>query len=131
MPELADLLYPWPVVSSLASYLGVGDLFHLARVNSEFRAVLHGFPRPRKQSTLSSIDEDGIKDGVRPDIFVGWHQNAYWKNLKSTAYMSCTEVGHRKGYHVGLCRYCSSPVCDACIVRVRFHLSYACLAKDL
>ena len=121
MPDLTDLLYPWPVVSALASYLGVGDLLHLSRVNSEFRAVLHGFPRPKpqvKQSTALAIHDDGMKEGVRADIFVGLHQNSNWKHLKSTADMSCTEPGHRKGYHVGLCRYCSNPVCDACVVRV-------------
>jgi hypothetical protein len=118
MPELIDLLFPWPVVSTLASYLGVADLLHLSRVNSEIRAVLHGFPRPRQLGSLSS-QKDGVTAEVRQDIFVGWHQNPYWKHVKSIAQMNCAELDHRKGYHFGLCRYCSSPVCDACIVRVR------------
>lgn len=117
MPELIDLLFPWPVVSTLVSHLGVEDLLQLSRANSEVRAVLHGFPRPR-QPTSQLGQKDGATAEVRKDIFVGWHQNTYWKHLKSLAQMECAEMDHRKGYHFGLCRYCSSPVCDACIVRV-------------
>ena len=130
MPELIDLLFPWPVVSTLASHLGIGDLLHLSRVNSEVRAVLHGFPRPR-QSTQPNQKDEGDAE-VRQDIFVGWHQNPYWKHLKSLTQMSCAESDHRKGYHFGLCRYCSSPVCDACIVRVGFpYCSVPRFAEDL
>lgn len=127
MPELIDLLYPWPVVSALTAHLGIGDLFHLSRVNSEYRAVLHGFPRP-KQAPPLSVHGDEMATEVRPDIFIGMHQNSYWKHLKCTTQMSCAEPDHRKGYHVGLCRYCSSPVCDACVVRVSSKTSpFQCL----
>jgi hypothetical protein len=118
MPELLDLLYPWPVVSTLALYLGLGDLIQLSRVSTGCRAALHGFPRPRP--------DDGAGDWirVRAEIFIGMHQSSYWRNLKSTAQMSCAEANHRRGYRAELCRYCSIPVCDACVVRVCSSLEY-------
>ncbi|KAH8697418.1 hypothetical protein BGW36DRAFT_378669 [Talaromyces proteolyticus] len=117
MPTLLDVLYPWPVVSTLALNLGVGDLLQLSRVNSAYRAVLHGFPRPERHD---SNRHDSASVRVRPDIFVGHHQSSYWKNLKSTAQMSCAEPHHRRGYRAELCRYCSFPICDACVVRESF-----------
>ncbi|QKX55895.1 uncharacterized protein TRUGW13939_02994 [Talaromyces rugulosus] len=114
MPELLDIIYPWPVVSTLALYLGVGDLIQLSRVSTGCRAALHGFPRPRP--------DDGAGDWirVRAEIFIGMHQSSYWRNLKSIAQMSCAEANHRRGYRAELCRYCSIPVCDACVVRESF-----------
>ncbi|KAE8549461.1 hypothetical protein TMatcc_000462 [Talaromyces marneffei ATCC 18224] len=91
MPELIDLLFPWPVVSTLVSHLGVEDLLQLSRANSEVRAVLHGFPRPR-QPTSQLGQKDGATAEVRKDIFVGWHQNTYWKHLKSLAQMESLYV---------------------------------------
>lgn len=132
MPDLLDLLYPWPVVSTLAQHLGVGDLIQLSRVNTGCRAALHGFPRPRP--------DDGAGDWirVRAEIFIGRHQSAYWLNLKSLAPMSCAEANHRRGYRAEMCRYCSIPVCDACVVRVRssHHIkpklgfSFPCMANS-
>lgn len=120
MPELVDLLSLWPVVSVLASHLGLGDLIQLARVNSEYRAVLHGFPLPAPRCTaLTGPDQDGKPQAVRGDLFIGCHQTPYWNQLKARAKWDCTEATHFQGNTTGLCRYCSMPVCMTCIVRVR------------
>jgi hypothetical protein len=113
MPGLLDILYPWPVVSILASHLGVGDLLQLSRVNTECRAALHGFPLPAP--TLGDNEQPG---SVRNDIFVGLHRTSYWTCLKAMAQMRCSEPNHRKGNRADLCRHCSMPVCEACVVRV-------------
>lgn len=96
MPGLLDILYPWPVVSNLASHLGIGDLLNLSRLNSECRAALHGFPPP--SSSISSSNGAGSTDStVRPDIYIGEHRTRYWTGLKSIAQMLCSEPNHRKG----------------------------------
>ena len=46
MAELLDLLSIYPVLSQLVPQISLGDLVNLSRVNSTFRAVLHGFPLP-------------------------------------------------------------------------------------
>lgn len=112
MPDLLDLIYHWPIVSTLALHLGVGDLIQLSRTNSSYRAALHGFPLPRPDDGASNWIR------VRAEIFIGMHQSSYWRNLKSIAHMWCAEANHRRGYRAELCRYCSIPVCDACVVRV-------------
>lgn len=118
MPALLDILYPWPVVSILASHLGVGDLLQLSRVNAECRAALHGFPPPAPTSSQLSMQDESTRS-VRADIFVGLHRTSYWKSLKGMAQMRCSEPNHRKGNQADLCRHCSMPVCEACIVKVR------------
>ncbi|KAL2006056.1 hypothetical protein VTN00DRAFT_9710 [Thermoascus crustaceus] len=119
MPGLLDIFYPWPVVSNLASHLGIGDLLNLSRLNSECRAALHGFPPPSSSSSSSNGTASTDSD-VRPDIYVGEHGTGYWTGLKSIAQMLCSELNHRKGNISKLCRYCSMPVCDACIVKESF-----------
>lgn len=125
MPELVDLLSLWPVVSVLASHLGLGDLIQLARVNSEYRAVLHGFPPPApRRVELASPDQGERPQAVREDLFIGRHQTPLWNQLKARANLDCTEAMHFQGNTTGLCRYCSMPVCMTCIVRVsRSHLT--------
>lgn len=113
MPGLLDILYPWPVISILISHLGVGDLLQLSRVNTQCRAALHGFPLPAAPPA-----PEPAAPVVRPDIFVGLHRTPYWTALKAIAQMRCSEPNHRKGKQTNLCRYCSMPVCDACIVKV-------------
>jgi hypothetical protein len=117
MATLLDVVYPWPVVSTLVCHLGIADLLNLSRVNRKFRAVLHDFPLPSSESNLQLIDSATLL--VRPDIYLGQHRTPYWTYLKAISQRICAEQAHRKGTKADLCRYCSMPVCDACIVRVR------------
>lgn len=114
MPEMIDLLGPWPVVSTLASHIGIGDLFQLSRVNSDFRALLHGFPQLEESATTPNDANGNVREG----LLVGRHQSPYWKHLKKLTQMHCAEPEHRKGYNFGLCRLCCIPICDGCLVRV-------------
>ena len=123
MPEVLDVLSPWPVVTTLVCYLGVGDLLNLSRSSSDCRAVLHGFPFPRLPNGLSTASSsqpsgDESNSSIRKDIFIGEHQTPQWKVLKGLAQLNCTEPNHKKGSVPKPCRYCSMPVCEACIVKV-------------
>ncbi|KAK2789440.1 hypothetical protein FQN53_001886 [Emmonsiellopsis sp. PD_33] len=112
MPELLDLIRIFPVVSTIVPQMGLGDVLNLSRVNSHYRAVLHGFALPASSSSSCFSPQQ-----VRPDIHIGDHQTAYWKAIKKSGQLLCSEPFHRKGSTPRLCTYCSMPVCEACIVR--------------
>lgn len=123
MPEVLDVLCPWPVVSTLASYLGYGDLLSLSRSSSDCRAILHGFPPPNIHGGLpspsySQPSDDGSNCSIRKDLYIGEHQTPQWKVLKRLTHLHCTERNHKKGAIPKPCRYCMMPVCEACIVKV-------------
>lgn len=122
MPVVLDVLSPWPVVSSLVCYLEVGDLLNLARSSADCRAILHGFPLPCIPDGLSSLSsqpsDDGSNSSIRKDLYIGEHQTPQWKALKRFAQFNCMEPNHKKGSTPKPCRYCSMPVCEACIVKV-------------
>lgn len=111
------LLSPWPIVSTLSQYLPVGDLITLARLSVSLRAVLHGFEIPRDTSFSSKGKEPR---SVRLDLNIGNHNTPYWQQLKDRAPNECASPIHTKGPEPKPCRYCSRPICDACIVRSSF-----------
>ena len=107
MASLLDLLGAYPVVEALASCLGLGDIINLSRVNSLYRATLHGF-------RYESLHNQSA-------LFVGQHKTRYWENLKSKSILRCAESRHKPNTHaVKSCRICSFPVCEACIIRDSF-----------
>jgi hypothetical protein len=135
MTTLLDIVYPWPVVSVLVSHLGIADLLNLSRINTKFRAVLHALPLPLPSPSPSPESNSSLGDFeaqlIRSDIYLGRHRTPYWTSLKAISQKQCAEQTHRKGTKADLCRQCSMPVCDACIVRVRTRLHYSRLILPL
>ncbi|KAL6242940.1 hypothetical protein RBB50_010040 [Rhinocladiella similis] len=113
-PGLELLLALWPIASSVSETLPVGDLITLARLNTTLRAVLHGFERPADNPKL------GKSVAVRKELRVGQHATKYWQSLKNRAPFDCSSPTHTKGSNPRPCRYCSRPICAACIVRSSF-----------
>ncbi|KAJ9607749.1 hypothetical protein H2200_007827 [Cladophialophora chaetospira] len=105
-PTLEHLISIWPVASTLSSHLPVGDLFSLARVSVKTRAVLHGFALPSGTSGPSGRD-----------LYVGYHNTTSWQRLKTLSPFTCSSRDHTKGPPPKPCRYCSRPICGACMVR--------------
>src|SRR6266480_3697798 len=112
---LLSIASPWPIAITLATYLPVGDLIHLARTSVLLRAALHGFQFP----SLEDL-QDTSRSKSREALRIGDHQTSYWKQLKQTAPFLCASPTHTKGSRPRPCRYCSTPICDACIVRDSF-----------
>ncbi|PGH17199.1 hypothetical protein AJ79_01337 [Helicocarpus griseus UAMH5409] len=121
MPELLDLISLFPVVSVLVPHLGLGDVLNLSRVNSEYRAVLHGFALP--SPPISPRESTSGTKRIRPEIRIGEHQTLYWKAIKRSGQLVCSEPTHSRGPTPRLCTYCSLPVCEACIVKESFRQS--------
>ena len=129
MPELYEILAVWPVATNVVKYMGVGDLLNLSKTNTKVRAVLHGFVFPsstpassRDGSASTTGDDDKEPPDVRADLCIGQHQTSVWKGMKRKAQMVCCERQHVKGPEPKMCVYCSMPVCEGCIVRVRLLL---------
>lgn len=119
---LDHLLSIWPVVSSVASQTPVGDLISLARASSTTRAITHGFPIDHTPHERERSDQRGFLD-----LHIGNHQTTHWANLKSLAPFSCSSPFHKEPKSTSgtnnvtkPCKYCSRPVCKACIVRSFF-----------
>ncbi|KIW31939.1 uncharacterized protein PV07_03525 [Cladophialophora immunda] len=113
-PSLESLLSLWPIASTLSQYLPVGDLITLARLNVALRAVLHAFEIPE----ITSMPKDSCF--VRTELNIGRHATPYWQSLKGRSPFECSSQIHTKGPEPKPCRYCSRPICDACIVRSSF-----------
>ena len=115
MAVLLDLLSPYPVLEKLASFLSLGDLFNLSKLNSAYRCALHGFEG-------SHVEEDKPKgDGhVRPALLIGAHRTRFWENLKARSQLQCSEPHHKRGSNPQGCLICSMPVCEACIIKASF-----------
>ena len=109
---LAITIRPWPIASRLASYLPAGDLISLARTDSSLRAALHNFPSPP--------NEPHVSGAVRDSLYIGCHETLYWRRLKATAPFLCSSPTHTKGVDKHPCRYCSKPICEACVVKSSF-----------
>ncbi|KAG5295210.1 hypothetical protein I7I48_12012 [Histoplasma ohiense] len=116
--ELLDLIRQFPVVSVLVPQMGLGDILNLSRVNSHYRAVLHGFALPISGPGDVHNHGKGQRQRIRPDIHIGDHQTLYWKRIKKSGQLLCSEPTHTRGPAPRLCKYCSLPVCEACIVKV-------------
>ena len=114
---LLSIVRPWPIAINLAIHLPAGDLINLARTNSSLRAALHGFDPPFQLSTQEATLEFSPKQGVRSSLHIGHHRTSYWEELKHAAPFLCASSTHTKGSTPRPCRYCSSPICEACIVR--------------
>ncbi|KAI4122417.1 MAG: hypothetical protein LQ347_006502 [Umbilicaria vellea] len=112
---LIDLLTQYPIVRALAQELPFAGLLNLARLNTHYRNILHGF-------SLEIMDPDHCmdKNGARQGLHLGEHETRHWRNLKSLSQMICSEPQHTKGSNPRGCRMCSKPVCEGCIVKASF-----------
>lgn len=115
MTILFDVISPYPVLENLVAVLSLGDLLNLSKVNSAYRAVLHGFPysRPATSTRLSSTS-------IRSTLLIGKHDSPCWENLKAKSRTLCSEPQHTRGNFIRGCRMCSMPVCEACTIRSLF-----------
>ena len=105
-PTLEHLISLWPVATTLSKHLPVGDLINLSRMSAKSRAVLHGFEVPSNISIPS-----------QRDLHIGHHNTPSWSHLKALAPLTCSSAEHTKGPTPKGCRYCSRPICGACMVR--------------
>lgn len=112
---LIDLLSQYPIVRALAQELPFAGLLDLARLNTHYRNILHGFS-PRSTGLDHCMDRNGARQGLH----LGEHGTRHWRNLKSLSQMICSEPQHTKGSNPQGCRTCSKPVCEACIVKASF-----------
>lgn len=112
---LIDLLSQYPIVRALAQELPFAGLLNLARLNTHYRNILHGF-------SLEYMELDHCKDrnGARQGLHLGEHETRHWRNLKTLSQMICSEPQHTKGSNPRGCRMCSKPVCEGCIVKASF-----------
>lgn len=120
--SLETLLSIWPIVSSIAKYTPAGDLISLSRASSTARALTHGFPVDYSPHGQWDENARGFLD-----LRIGNHQTSHWEHLKSLAHFSCSSPFHKEPKNTGgtnnvtkPCKYCSRPVCKACIVRSFF-----------
>ncbi|EXJ68279.1 uncharacterized protein A1O5_08894 [Cladophialophora psammophila CBS 110553] len=115
-PSLESLLSLWPIASTLSQHLPVGDLITLARLNVALRSLLHGFEPLEEDTSVPPEDSRFVRTGLN----VGHHATPYWQRLKNQSPFECSSRIHTKGPQPKPCRYCSRPICDACIVRSSF-----------
>lgn len=113
-PTLETLASVWPIVTNLSQHLPAGDLITLSRSSVSLRALLHGFVKPGDCNL--PLDPHCVREQLR----VGQHGTLYWQQLKNHAPFECSSRTHTKGPAPKPCRYCSKPICDACIVRSSF-----------
>lgn len=114
-PGLESSLRLWPVAEALSTYLPIGDLITLSRSSSALRAELHGF------SEAYENEPTGGQGGPRLSLHIGQHNTPSWKRLKDLAPFECSSPKHtKKNLSPKPCRYCSRPICDACIVQSSF-----------
>lgn len=114
-PGLESSLRIWPVAETLSTYLPVGDLISLSRSSSSLRASLHGFSEPCES------DPPGLQGTPRQSLNIGQHDTPSWHRLKHLAPFECSSPKHtKKNLSPKPCRYCSRPICDACIVQSSF-----------
>ena len=114
-PGLESSIRLWPVAEALSTCLPVGDLITLSRSSAALRAGLHGFPEPHEDVST------GTQDGPRISLNIGQHNTPSWKRLKELAPFECSSPKHAKrNLSPKPCRYCSRPICDACIVQSSF-----------
>src|SRR5271156_1867738 len=109
--NLHAVIAPWPIATNLVEYLPAGDLLNLARTSTSLRAALHDFEPPE------ALVEDELLSLVRKSLNIGDHQTRHWRKLKDKAPFQCASPGHTKGAQPRPCKYCSRPICEACIVR--------------
>ena len=112
---LLNLLSQYPIVRGIAQELPFAGLLNLARLNSEYRNILHGFPREAME-----LDHCMVRNGARQGLHLGEHETKHWRNLKTLSRMVCSEPKHTKGSNPRGCRMCSKPVCEGCIVKASF-----------
>ncbi|KAK5054540.1 hypothetical protein LTR84_001431 [Exophiala bonariae] len=116
-PALEDLLRIWPIAEALSTYLPVGDLISLARSSTILRAALHGFSEPYENGSKPT----DLQGNVRQSLKIGQHDTTSWNRLKLSAPYECSSPKHTKKNLIPKpCRYCSRPICDACIVQSSF-----------
>ena len=114
MATLSSLISRHPILEALLPKLPLAGLLNLAKLNSEYRCILHGFPPCYERHEAEDFK-------VRPSLHIGKHQTQTWSHRKSMCQLQCSEPHHTKGTNVRLCRACSMPVCEACIVKKSFN----------
>lgn len=119
MPDLLDIIRPWPIISTVVTELGFSDVLNLSRTSVECRILLHDFPFSSIDiANASGRDQQRSSGLVRAALYIGQHETPHWRALKAKAQMLCTDPDHKKGLRPKPCRHCSMPICEACIVRV-------------
>jgi hypothetical protein len=117
-PNLETILVPWPIADNISRHLGAGDLISLSRTNVSIRASLHGFSNYMQPwNSTSDIESNASKPAPREFLNIGLHNTLYWRRLKENAAFVCSSTTHVRGDVVHPCRYCSSPICETCIVK--------------
>ena len=112
---LMDLLSQYPIVRALVQELPFAGLLNLARLNSQYRNILHGFP-----VKVMDLNHCMDRNGPRQGLHLGEHETSHWRNLKTLSQLICSEPKHTKGSNPRGCRMCSKPVCEGCIVKASF-----------
>ena len=118
--SLESIIGPWPIAACISQHLPVGDLISLARTNIALRASLHGFGNPQQLAHQGTVAGDLDPKTVRAFLNIGLHDTRYWSRLKDLALPECSSEKHTKGKNPRPCRFCSRPICEACIVRDSF-----------
>jgi len=125
MPTLLDLLSFNPIAEKLASFSSFASLLNLSRVNSGYRAVLHGFP------PVYDFEHETKDQKVQQSLRIGHHDSNLWRHLKSVVSYECSWPGHKKGDSLLGCRLCSIPICEACIVKDSFKRSTSATKRSV
>lgn len=116
-PTLEAILALWPVADNTSLHLGVADLISLARASVSTRLSLHGFRNDPQLPQTSATGNSTTDPPPREFLNIGLHDTLYWRRLKDNAAFECSSVTHVRGENIHPCKYCSRPICEACIVR--------------
>ena len=118
--SLESVVAPWPIAACICQHLPVGDLISLARTNIALRASLHGFGYVGLNADVGSTGSVLEPKSVREHLNIGFHDTLYWSRLKDLSPFKCASIRHTKGDSPRPCRFCSRPICEACIVKDSF-----------
>lgn len=121
-PTFLSVVRQWPVASNIAETLPAGSLINLARTSSSLREALHGFGPlvTGEPENHSPLDDTGGNVRLRKELHLGNHRTPYWEGLKKIAPFTCSSKTHTKGDKTRSCLYCSTPICESCVVKHSF-----------
>lgn len=114
MTSLLDVILIDQIQESLLYSLPLGALLNLSKTNSSFREAFHRFRFERHGRELLSSAKS------RSLLYLGQHNTLHWKACKSKSLLLCSEPHHVRGENIRGCRVCSTPVCEACIIKSSF-----------
>ena len=108
MSTLLDLILLYPVVETIASFLPLKSIQHLAQASSKYYEAMHGSP----------VNEADYPKTAPP--YAVYSETDLWRRLRSLSTDSCSETGHTRGKNPKPCRLCGLLVCEACVVKNSF-----------